>query len=151
MKADNKKFYYRDLYITENEVSDKIVNTFRMLDDGEGNSGCIFFAMTEDATIEDAKKITKYLQKFGNEYGVVDIMETDGPCYPDGGDTPVGKYFMTNMESLKDVFSDYQIEMIGEFIECYHDTLPNFSGWEGGLMISYLYQPIRFTIKNKNE
>lgn len=138
MTTDNATFSFKNLFITTDEVSNEILTAFQITDNGDGESGPIIFAMTKRATTDDVKNITKYLQFFGEDYGIVNIIPTEKPCFAHGGDEPIGQYFITNFYSLSDVFSDYQIEVIKEFEEAYEDLRGNFNIEKHSLMLSYL-------------
>jgi hypothetical protein len=138
MKTDNTTFNFKNFFITTDEVSNEILTAFHVADDGEGESGPVIFAMTKKATLDDAKNITKYLELFGEDYGIVDIIPTERPCFAHGGDEPIEQYFITNFYSLSDVFSDYQIEVIKEFMEAYEDLRGNFNVENQCLMLGYL-------------
>ena len=138
MKKDNTIFKFKNLFITTDEVSNEILTAFQVIDNGEGESGPLIFAMTKRANNDDVRNITKYLQLFDKDYGIIDIMPTEKPCFAHGGDEPIEQYFVTNFYSLSDVFSDYQIEVIKEFEDAYEDLKDNFDDGKYSLMIGYL-------------
>lgn len=123
---ENKVFNFNDLFLTTKEVSNEILTAFQITDK-KGKVGPIVFAMSDKATDEDAKNITIYLRLFGDYEvtGAVNFINNDKPSYLDYIDEPTGKYFITNLYSIKDTFSDYQYKVIKEFVESYEDVRGN--------------------------